>query len=510
MFSFKNFNLFLLALTGCAVLLLAVQTAHFLPVTGENIYPESSGVLSALRWSQGQPLYSDFRKAPYLTTPFPPLWYVLTAQAARFGFRDLDSLTRVGRILTLVCLFGIALLAYLWNRRLGFSRLLSVLSPAFFLSVPVLVPWAVTARPDLLSLMLSFLAVYLATRGGVAWVGAAGVVASLAFLARHNSVAAPVAIVLWVIFCRRWKHAFVFCAVWWSIVAPVLVAVQIASGGNLFLNLSGGKFGQVSVSYVRDVLARFLEPQGYAFAIALFGFGAFGFVEAIRKEEIRSRLLAIYAVAALGLAVVGSAAAGSGPNHYLETALAFAALIPVGLASLEESWVDGSSLAIFVTVLVGFFLVPSLDVQRSNVSHSRPDDLRALVPLVAERHVFSDIPYVAAHAGSPESLDLASLLNSERSGGGHGWSSADVVHRLSEKNYSLVILSQPIEEAYIPAGLYPRYPRMNVAMQTAIRENYTLCSHFDTAYIYGPLREPNSSTCPSLDQDKSTVVKLTK
>src|SRR5215468_7059045 len=233
MFSFRNFNLLLLTLTGCAVLLLAVQTVHFLPVINENIYPESSGVLSALRWSQGQPLYTDFRKAPYLTTPFPPLWYVLTAQGTRFGFHDLDSLTRVGRILTLMCLLGITLLAYLRNRRLGCPRLLSILAPAFFLAVPVLVPWAVTARPDLLALMLSFLAVYVATRGGNFWLGAAGAVAALAFLARHNSVTAPVAIVLWLVFLRRWKHAFIFCAVWWGIVAPVLATVQIASGGNL-------------------------------------------------------------------------------------------------------------------------------------------------------------------------------------------------------------------------------------------------------------------------------------
>ena len=497
LFSFRTFQVLLLVLTGCAALLSCLQVAHFLPVTSENIYPESAGVLSALRWSRGQPLYADFRRPPYLTTPFPPLWYALTAQVAKLGASDLDSLTRFGRILALACLVGIAGLAYLWNRRSGFPRLLSALAPAFFLSLPILVPWAVTARPDLLALLLSFLAVCLAVTGdGLAPVGVASIVASLAFLARHNSVAAPVAIVLWLAACRRWRHAFLFCVVWALIVGPVLVAFQIFSGGFLFLNLSGGKFGQVSVSYARDVLARLLEPQGHAFAIALFGFGAFGLLESWRQGDVRSRLLAVYALVALGLAVLGSAAAGSGPNHYLEAALAFAALIPVGLASLEYSWSNGSPSAMFAMILVFVFLVPSLDVQRSNLVHNLPDDLRPLVPLVVGRRIFTDIPYVAARAASPESIDLASLLNSERSGAGHGWSSAGVVHDLSEKEYSLVILSQPIEEAYIPAGLYPRYPRLDAAMQTAIRENYGLCSRSVNAYIYGPLsHEASSPTC---------------
>ena len=488
----------------------AFRRVHFLPVTSENIYPESSGVLSALRWSQGQPLYEDFRLPPYLATPFPPIWYALTAQAAKLGANDLDSLTRFGRILSVACLLGIAGLAYFWNRRLGFSRLLSVLAPAFFLSVPILVPWAVTARPDLLALLLSFLAVYVAaTRDGLASVSVAGVVASLAFLSRHNSVAAPVAIVLWLASCRRWRPAFLFCLMWALIVGPVLVGFQISSGGFLFLNLSGGKFGQFSVSYARDVLARLLEPQGQAFAIAIFGFGAFGLFESWRQGDVRSRLVAVYAFVSLGLAVLSSAAAGSAPNHFLEAALAFAVLIPTGLASLENSWSNGSPSSIFAMILVFVFLVPSLDVQRSNLVHNRPDDLRPLVPLVVSRRVFTDIPYVAARAASPESLDLASLLNSERSGAGRGWSSAGVVRDLSEKKYSLVILSQPIEEAYIPAGLYPRYPRLNAAMQTAIRESYGLCMRYVNAYIYGPIsHEPDSPACPlRIDEAGRAVVK---
>ena len=33
-----------------------------LRVTGDNMYPESAGVLDAQRWAQGLPLYSDYRQ----------------------------------------------------------------------------------------------------------------------------------------------------------------------------------------------------------------------------------------------------------------------------------------------------------------------------------------------------------------------------------------------------------------------------------------------------------------
>lgn len=497
-FTFRSFHLLLLGLTGCAVILLCIQAWHYLPVTSENIYPESSGVLSALQWANGAPLYTDFRKAPYLSTPFPPLWYALTAQAAKLGFTDLDSLMLFGRILALGCLLGIAALAYLWNRRLGMSASLALLAPAFFLSSPLLVPWAVVARPDLLALWLSFAALYVvANNTSLPGTTAASVLASLAFLARHNSVAAPIAIVLWLACSRKWKHAVLFCGIWGIIVGSTLIAFQVSSGGLLFLNLSGGKFGQLALTYIRDVLARLLEPQGQGFAIAVFAFGVLGLLEALQTLETRSLLISIYTVVALGLAVFGSAAAGSAPNHYLEACLALATLIPVGLLSLQRSWSDGSATAVITTALMALVLVPSLDAQRSNATHTRPDDLRPVVALVAGQRVFSDIPFVAARASTPEALDLASLLNSERSGAGRGWSSAGVVNALSAKQYSLVILSQPVEEAYIPAGLYPRYPRMDTAMKAAIQQNYALCSKSTVAYVYGTIMPgSNSPSCP--------------
>ena len=60
--------------------------------------------------------------------------------------------------------------------------------------------------------------------------------------------------------------------------------------------------------------------------------------------------------------------------------------------------------------------------------------------------------------------------------------------------------------------MYLRYPRLNAAMQTAIRESYGLCMRYANAYIYGPLsHEPDLPTCPlGIDEAGRAVVKPTQ
>lgn len=504
-FSFRTFYVLLLMLTGLMVILFLVGTKRYLPVTGENVYPESAGVLVAQRWAHSAPLYEDYRQPPYLVTAFPPLWYALLAGGAKVGFSSLDSLTFFGRILTLISLLGVAALGYLWNRRLGFSSTLAVLAPAFYLSFPILIPWAVTARPDFPALFLCFLAIY--------WAGfepkgmsttVAAVCAALGFLMRHNAVAAPVAIVLWLVKARRWKHAIAFCALWASVVGLTLLPFERASHELVQLNLSSAKFGPFAFTYVRDVLNRLLEAPGQGFVVALFALGALGFLESWKQRDERSSLLNLYLVASLGFAIMGSAAAGAGVNHYLEPALAMAVLIPTGMARLREGWKNESPFAPFAVLIMAVLLVPSLDSQRSNLKHNPPEDLRRVLPLMENKQVFTDIPYLAARTSTPQLPDLASLINTERKGGWTSWSSARLTENLEGKKYNLVILVKPVFEwPYNPVADYPRWPRMDAEMQRAIGQNYQFCFELDASYVYAPFSAHSSSVsnqCPALER----------
>ena len=232
----------------------------------------------------------------------------------------------------------------------------------------------------------------------------------------------------------------------------------------------------------------------------MFAFGTFALVQSWPQSNSRTRLIGIYLLVSFGLAVVGSAAAGAAVNHYLEPALAMAVLLPTGLAYLEPSSKSSSPLQRFAIALILFLFLPSLDIQRWNMMHSKAEDLRRIVNTTKDKHVFTDIPYVAARSSTPQLVDLASLINTELIGGWAGWSSRGLVKLLEEKKYELVVLSQPVEKAPIPSGRYPRAPRLDAAIQTAIAGNYSFCFEFDSSYFYAPLGSTRNSvgiTCPS-------------
>jgi hypothetical protein len=422
-------------------------------------------------------------------------------------------LTLFGRIWSLVSLFGVAGLGCLWNRRLGLPFRLALFTPVFYFSFPILIPWAVSARPDLPALFLGLAALYWAgLRSSTSSVALAGVVAALAFLTKHNAVAVPVALVLWLLWSKRWKHAGVFCAVWASVVASALVGFQLSSNGLLLLNLSGAKFGQFALTFVRDVLNRLLVTPGHGFAVALFAFGAFAVLENWNHKDPRIRLFNIYLVVSFCLAVVGSAAAGAAVNYYLEPALAMAMLLPAGLARLEGTWRSDSPLASLAVVMVLALLLPSLDAQRWNWMHDKPEELRRVAALMENRHVFTDIPYLAARMSTPQSLDLASLLNTERTGGWAAWSSAKLAQGLKAKEYDLVILVAPVGEwPYNRAALYPRWPRLDSALQAAIGQNYGFCFELDASYVYAPLSlGSNSSNCPPRENSLDRIAERSR
>jgi hypothetical protein len=500
-FSFEAFSGVLLLIYSLAAVLFVASAIRYLPVTTDNTYPEAAHIISAQRWAHGLPLYSDYRQAPYLVTAFPPLWYALLALPARLGLEDLDALTIFGRLLNLASLFAVCGIGYLWNRRcLGLSARLSLFAPALYLSFPVLIPWAVTARPDFLSLVCALLGIYsVASRPG-SWPVILGAFwTALAFLVRHNAVATPTAIVLWLLLSKRWRAAGLFCLTWAIIAGGTLFAFQLSTSGLLLLNLSGAKFGHLALTYVRDSLFRMLSGMpGHGFAVVLFVFGLLGFLYSWSSTQARSALVAIYLVVSLGLAILGTAAGGADVNHYLEPALALALLAPTGLACLQRVWPEETPFAAFAFLAMGVLLLPSLDIQRWQVQHVKPANLRPLLSAITNKAVFTDVPYLAARMPSPEALDLASLTNAQRTG---QWSPAGIIQRLTEGRYDVVIVTEDMHESFDPSALYPRYPHLDSTVRSAVVKNYNLCFERDNVYVYGRVSPGMSSptgTCPSL------------
>ena len=132
--------------------------------------------------------------------------------------------------------------------------------------------------------------------------------------------------------------------------------------------------------------------------------------------KARPALIGIYLAVAVGLAALGTAAGGADINHYLEPALALALLAPTGLARLESTWPEDSPLAAFAFLAVLILLLPSLDMQRWQVQHVKPADLRPFLSAIGNKNVLTDVPYLSARMPNPQALDLASLTNARRTG----------------------------------------------------------------------------------------------
>ncbi|HEX7962841.1 MAG TPA: glycosyltransferase family 39 protein, partial [Terriglobales bacterium] len=217
--SFEFFQRTLLGLTAIIALFFFVEAARLLPVHSENMTAESSTVLIAQRWAQGSPLYTDFRKPPFLIAPFPPGLYAIMAMGYKTGIRSVQGLMLFGRWLSLISLLGIGGITYLWNRDRGFSRETALVTPLLFFSFPALLPWAATVRQDFPALLFAACAVLLAFHSQAGkWIAAAAVSAAAAFLIKHSLIALPTALVLWMALNRRWKHALLFCGIWFFIV----------------------------------------------------------------------------------------------------------------------------------------------------------------------------------------------------------------------------------------------------------------------------------------------------
>jgi len=497
--SFANFRRLLLILTGLAALMFLVRAARWLPVTQDNMYPEAAVVVSAQRWAQGLPLYTDYRIAPYLITTFPPPWYYCLAGAYRIGLSTLDSMTLFGRILSLTSLFAVAILAYLWNRRRGFPISLAILSPTFLLSFPVLIPWAVTARPDFPALLFSLLAVLLVgEEAGVSWTFLAGLLAGLSFLFRHSSIAAPVAIGLWLLVSRQWKAVAALCSGWFLAVVPLLWHFEITSHGLLRQNLSGSNFGTLSLQNAHHVLMLIFLGDWHQFAAALFALGFFGFLQCVRRQTRSYQLISIYFTTSLGLGFIGSMLAGASTNYYFETAIIASILVVPGLMKLQETWPKGSPVASFMVLVFIVWLVPSLDYERWLIFGEKRPDYRGVLPLIAHRPILTDIAYLGARSTYPEFLDPVSLTLAERAG---HWSSEPLVKAVRNKQFEMILLFEP-NGPY--EGLRSRWPHTSDSLERAISASYDLCAHLDEAstYAYGPLRDqstgPRSADCSSL------------
>ena len=159
--------------------------------------PEGANVYTALRAGATGQLYISYSQRPHVEQPFGPLFYAVMAGIARVSHLDVDRTARRIRMLTYGCFLGSSLLVFWICRKLGSSWVLAAVAGLMMLAQPDFLGWNITARPDLLALLLMLGSLLLALKMEEhrwLFVVLAGLLAGVAFLVKQPGAAAGLAI----------------------------------------------------------------------------------------------------------------------------------------------------------------------------------------------------------------------------------------------------------------------------------------------------------------------------
>ncbi len=310
----------------------------------------------------------DFNPAFYNTTDlaYPPIFPYLTAFLTNllsflFGMGNSDSLTSpliALRGLTLASLFGCSWLIYLIVRLFKATRLVSLTAASLFFCFHPVIYWGSNGRVDSLGLLFVLAGIYLVGRAEVkeihslAIMGAISLFA-LAFFTKQSLIAAPVAVVIYLVVSGRKKEAAIFSGLSGLVYGAGLAILLLITRGNYFFFMTMERFTPFS-------LVEMLKLWGLS--LVLYGpliFLAVWYAPTFIKMGGLERLLIFWGIAALLVSfTVGKVGAA---DYYFFEVLAILSIL---MGYILTNWESKSSLLkpllglqviIFVGVAVWLF-----------------------------------------------------------------------------------------------------------------------------------------------------------
>lgn len=405
---------------------------------GDNTYPESAVVQTAMWAKTSGRIYPALDRSPYTPAPYGPLFYVALTALARLGNLNFYSLLIAGRTVSLAVYLLIVAAAFLWERR-HMQRVLALLAPALILTQVDFVDWNVTVRPDLAALGLTMAALMLVSSRQLSWkkIAAAGLLCGLAGVIKQSFIALPLAALIWLLWSRRLKWACIFAGA--TALAGGSVMVLLTLKHEPFLNeMLLARYSPLSFSAAVQLLKADLVQ--YPLQAVLLGLAWLGLKNVPAGEDFNLRrfMICYFALAWL-MGFYTAMAPGASTNAFLESWVLSALLAPLAFAKIADYWlsVPVGTRGLLLVLWLSIALV-TLDRWRVIMS-SRNADLQKVAQLAQGRRVLTDFPYVAAHSLQPEMLDPS--VNHYLELGGH-WSSQPVLNELRAGEFDYVIIGE--------------------------------------------------------------------
>jgi len=180
------------------------------------------------------PLYPSTHQL--ITNNYPPLSFYIVGLVGRF----IGDPVLAGRLLSLVAVVAIATAIALSVKRLGGSGVAARISGAFFVATMsrFFMPYVGMNEPQLLAeaiMAFGFLGFLIARSNDRGYVGPVLVMALAGFV-KHNIIAMPVTVFIWLALYRRREAVKCFCVAAIAIMAGTAICYALF-GGNFFLNI---------------------------------------------------------------------------------------------------------------------------------------------------------------------------------------------------------------------------------------------------------------------------------
>jgi len=254
--------------------------------------------------AQGRPIYSDNTVFPYYSSNYPPVFSLLLAPLVAIYGPALAT----GRLLSAAAgLATAALVGAIVNRQTAngpaalTAGLLYVGSNYVYHVTPL-------ARVNALAALFAAAGLYCCLRSGLGWLGGAVAAFLLALFTKQTTVDAVAAGLLFLL-SRDRRSGLVASAAVGLIGLLLWLALDLASGGEFFVNVVIGNVNPFSIGQAFGYYRNFVELHGVLLVLA-----AWQVLRAVRLQEWGP--FELYWLLALGLAVsVGKW--GAGESYFL-------------------------------------------------------------------------------------------------------------------------------------------------------------------------------------------------
>lgn len=208
----------------------------------EALYGEGIVLSQALAVVAGQPLYPPLGQPPYGVTAYTPVYYLLVALLTGLTGPSLVP----GRLLSLAA-FAVAALAIALAVRPRVGWTWGLLAAFAFLAQPAATEWIGLHRVDSLALALALGGLVVGARGRLL---PAAALLMLSVMTKQTYLAAPAAMVAWLLLERRWRDSALFFGAFATPLATVVLALDWATRGSFLDHIVWANVNPYSASLV--------------------------------------------------------------------------------------------------------------------------------------------------------------------------------------------------------------------------------------------------------------------